>query len=193
MSKKVSIGLILALLLTLMATAVQAQARGSIRGSVREDTNGDGKCTDGAAIVGMTIEFKSTHAEMVTVYLQSGDDGTYGLVAAGLGNWEVTAMPNSDYRITSKKTIPVFIDETQNLALGYRLLCSEDLWDQRWRQHRPAPIWWCRPNPKPSSGPLPGSSARRHALRDGRRPGISPSPGPVNLFPIIMALFVIGV
>ena len=118
MSKKLSIGLVLALLLTLMATAVQAQSGGSIRGSVREDTNGDGKCTDGAAIVGMTVEFKSTHAEMVTVYLQSGDDGTYGLVAAGLGNWEVTAKPNSDYRITSEKTIPVFIDENQNLALG---------------------------------------------------------------------------
>lgn len=118
MSKKMSIGLILALLLTLMATAVQAQSGGSIRGNVREDTNGDGKCTDGAAIVGMTIEFKSSHAEMVTVYLQSGDDGSYGLVAAGLGSWEVTAKPNSDYRITSAKTVPVFIDENQSLALG---------------------------------------------------------------------------
>ena len=118
MNKKVRIGLALALLLTLLATAVQAQARGSIRGTVLEDTDGDGKCEDGAPVHGMTLQFRSTHADNTTVYLQSGENGTYGLVAAGFGTWEVTAMPNDDYKITSDLTRSVFIDENEALALG---------------------------------------------------------------------------
>ena len=118
MNKKVRFGLVLALLLTLFATAVQAQSRGSIRGSVLEDTDGDGKCEDGAPIHGMTLQFRSTHADNTTVYLQSGSNGTYGLVAAGLGTWEVTAMPNDDYKITSDMTVTTFIDENEPLALN---------------------------------------------------------------------------
>lgn len=110
----------LTLLLAISGTAVvlaQGEVRGSIRGTVREDKNGDGVCTGEPAKPGIPIEFISNDGE-TTVFLQSGDDGTYGLVAAGLGTWKVSARPPSDYVVTSAPTREAFLGENQRLVLG---------------------------------------------------------------------------
>lgn len=93
--------------------------RGSIRGTVYEDKNADGKCvgTGEPGLPGVTIEFVSTDGETV-VFLGSGDDGTYGLVAAGLGTWTVTAKPPEGWAVTSRNPIEAFLDTEQNLILG---------------------------------------------------------------------------
>ena len=93
--------------------------RGSIRGTVYEDRNADGKCvgTGEPGLPGVTIEFVSTDGEAV-VYLGSGDDGTYGLVAAGLGTWTVTAKAPEGWTVTSQNPIEAFLDTDRNLLLG---------------------------------------------------------------------------
>ena len=121
------------LLLALVAGAAQAYQgepepepgksglgdRGSIRGTVYEDLNADGKCvgTGEPGLPGVTIEFVSTDGETV-VYLGSGDDGTYGLVATGLGTWTVAAKPPVGWAVTSQNPIEVFLDMDRNLMLG---------------------------------------------------------------------------
>jgi hypothetical protein len=94
-------------------------SRGSIRGTVYEDKNADGKCvgTGEPGLPGVTIEFVSTDGETV-VFLGSGDDGTYGLVAAGLGTWTVTAKPPEGWAVTSQNSIEAFLDTDRNLILG---------------------------------------------------------------------------
>ena len=92
---------------------------GSIRGTIYNDTNGDGKCSDTGepVLVGVPIEFISNDGQTI-LYLQSGSDGTYGLVAAGFGTWQVSAKPPANYAVTSAKTLSVFISEEQQLSLG---------------------------------------------------------------------------
>lgn len=96
-----------------------AQNGGSIRGTIYNDTNGDGKCsgTNEPVLTGVPIEFISNDGQTV-LYLQSGSDGTYGLVAAGFGTWQVSAKPPANYAVTSAKTLSVFISEEQQLSLG---------------------------------------------------------------------------
>lgn len=91
--------------------------RGSIRGNVRLDANGDGVCIGEAAQPGIPIEFVSNDGE-TSVFLQSGADGSYGLVAAGLGTWQVTARPGAEFVVTSQNPRSAFIGEDQRLALG---------------------------------------------------------------------------
>jgi hypothetical protein len=95
--------------------------RGSIRGTVYEDLNADGRCvgTGEPALAGVTIQFVSNDGN-ATVYLYSGDNGTYGLVAAGLGTWTVTAQPPAGHVVTSKNPLQVFLgpEEDQQLVLG---------------------------------------------------------------------------
>jgi hypothetical protein len=133
MSRTVRAILLSIILLALIVGAVQAYQgepepepgksgtgdRGSIRGTVYEDKNADGKCvgTGEPALPGVTIEFVSTDGETV-VYLGSGDDGTYGLVAAGLGTWTVTAKPPEGWAVTSQNPIEAFLVTDQNLILG---------------------------------------------------------------------------
>lgn len=95
-------------------------AAGSIRGTVYLDTNGNGICPDaGEKIhVGVPIEFVSDDGKWST-FLQTGDDGTYGLVAAGYGTWKVSARPNAnDFVVTSKPTKDVFLSSEEPLALN---------------------------------------------------------------------------
>ncbi|MCA9979933.1 MAG: hypothetical protein KDD89_03855, partial [Anaerolineales bacterium] len=99
-----------ALVLLLATTAVvsaQEKNIGSIRGTVYLDRNADGVCgaDQGDPIqAGVPIEFVSNDGGFTT-YLQSGDNGTYGLVAAGLGTWQVSARPNAnDFIVTSTAT-----------------------------------------------------------------------------------------
>jgi hypothetical protein len=102
MWKKIGGGLLGALMLTLFATSAFAQTS-TIRGTVRLDTNSDGICADGAPVEGITVNFKNeTGTE--DLYLQSGQDGTYGLVEVGYSNWTVTIQPNADWTATSAKS-----------------------------------------------------------------------------------------
>jgi hypothetical protein len=66
---------------------------------------------------GVTAKFVTADAKNV-IYLESGDDGTYGLVAAGLGTWTVSAEPSSGRVVTSKNPISVFLSVEQRLVLN---------------------------------------------------------------------------
>lgn len=146
MSKKVWVSICLVMILALFATVVNAQegtptprptptnvppdgsgspppetegdtVRGSIRGTVFNDANADGTCAGETPLAGVPIKFVSNRGD-TTVYLQSGDNGTYGLVAAGLGTWTVTAEPGAGMIVTSQNPLQVFIGEENRLALG---------------------------------------------------------------------------
>ena len=112
-------------LLLLGGGVVHAQSQdnniGSIRGTVYIDSNSDGRCGPefgDPTHPGVPIEFVSNDGNFTT-YLQSGDNGTYGLVAAGLGTWQVSARPNAnDFVVTGTTTRAVFIGEEEPLALG---------------------------------------------------------------------------
>lgn len=112
--------LLVGLVLSLAAPMIQAQSQEpfrSIRGSVREDTDGDGKCDTGAAVVGVPIEFISNDGQWTHV-LYTGDDGSYGLVSVGLGTWTVTAKPPAEWVVTSAKVLKPFISDTAPVALN---------------------------------------------------------------------------
>jgi hypothetical protein len=93
-------------------------ADGSIRGTLYEDKNGDGQCsaTD-PVLAGIPIQFVSNDGQ-TTVYLQSGDNGTYGLVGAGYGTWQVSADPPAPWVVTSAKTVQAFVGSEQKVALN---------------------------------------------------------------------------
>jgi hypothetical protein len=84
--------------------------RGTVRGTVHKDVNGDGRCINtGVAgedpVAGIPIEFVSSDEETV-VTLQTGDNGTYGLAAAGQSVWRVTAKPNAaEWVVTSENPL----------------------------------------------------------------------------------------
>jgi len=120
MKTKVQIALVLALLLSLGAGIVLAdEPRGSIRGTVYQDLNGDGKCvnTGEPILAGIPIQFVSNDGK-TSLFLQSGSNGTYGLVAAGLGTWSVSAKPSADWVVTSKNPLEAFLGTNQLLVLG---------------------------------------------------------------------------
>ncbi len=101
---------------TAATSPAQESGGGSIRGSVYEDTNGDGKCgpaslDSGGAVSGVTIEFVSSDAKTI-LNLQTGSNGSYGLVAAGYSYWGVTVKPSNAWIVTSQQTIyvPIFED-----------------------------------------------------------------------------------
>jgi hypothetical protein len=99
-------------------TEIEGQtSRGSIRGTVYNDQNADGICSTEPALAGVPIKFVSSRGD-TSVYLQSGANGTYGLVAAGLGTWTVTAEPGAGMIVTSKNPLQAFIDQGSNLVLG---------------------------------------------------------------------------
>lgn len=109
MNKKqvvISVLLLAGFLLTAVGlVSAQSQERGSIRGAVYTDVNGDGICVGtGIAgenpVAGVTIEFVSSD-EATVLTLQTGSDGTYGLVAAGQSIWRVTVQPSTEWRVTS--------------------------------------------------------------------------------------------
>lgn len=108
--------LILLLTLTgilLFATGVamaQSEERGQVRGFVYEDVNGDGVCVNtGVAgedpVEGVPLEFVSSD-EATVISLMTGDDGSYGLVAAGQSIWRVTVKPDlAEWTVTSENPL----------------------------------------------------------------------------------------
>ncbi len=118
-------------LLFITAAAYAQQDRGSIRGAVYQDVNGDGRCVEtGIAgevpVEGITIEFVSSDGETVQT-LQSGSNGTYGLVAVGQSYWEVTAKPDpTKWIVTSTNPLfaPVF-PENGLVQTGYNFCVAK--------------------------------------------------------------------
>jgi hypothetical protein len=109
MSKR-NVGVMLAIFLLLgTGVAFAQQQRGEIHGAVYEDVNGDGLCFDTGVegegpVENIELEFVSSD-EAVILNLVTGEDGTYGLVAAGQSVWRVTANPDSTkWVVTSEKT-----------------------------------------------------------------------------------------
>lgn len=102
-------------------TAVPASdtpANGSIRGTVYQDTNQNGQCGSGDPVVAdIPIQFVSNDGETV-LFLQSGSDGTFGLVAAGYGTWQVSAQPPAPWRVTSTTPQPAFLDNDNRVVQG---------------------------------------------------------------------------
>lgn len=100
------------------ALAQDTQSSGTIRGGVYQDVNGDGRCLDtGIAgedpVPGVEVVFVSSDRATV-VTLTTGDNGTYGLAAAGQSIWEVTARPDpSRWIVTSENPlyVPVLPEE----------------------------------------------------------------------------------
>lgn len=113
-------------------TEPSSGASGTIRGVVYQDVNGDGKCVNtGVAgegpLAGVSIEFVSSD-EQTVIDLQSGPDGIYGLVAAGYSYWGVTAKPNSDWVVTSEKTlyVPIYEDSLVATDVNFCLQKASD-------------------------------------------------------------------
>lgn len=102
-------------------------ANGSIRGTAYLDQNGDGRCVDTGEPIhpGVPIEFVSNDGQFTT-FLATGDNGTYGLVAAAYGTWTVSARPNAnDFVVTSATSQSVFISEEEPLALNIDFCIQE--------------------------------------------------------------------
>lgn len=99
----------------------QTNSRGSISGYVYADVNGDGVCVNtGVAgeipVEGITIQFTSSDGETV-IPLQSGKNGSFGLVAAGESFWEVLAMPASGIVSSENpRFVPVYADDVLDHA-----------------------------------------------------------------------------
>ena len=115
MKKILALFVALAVLLTF---GVDLALAGSIRGTVYEDVNGDGRCGPGDPILAwVPLKFTTNHSP-IPIYLQSGDNGTYGLVAIGDSTWFVTAEPPAPWVVTSAKTREALIDPNNQLALN---------------------------------------------------------------------------
>lgn len=98
---------------------------GSIRGTIYQDQDRDGRCTAGDSVVaGVPLQFVSNDGE-TTLFLQSGEDGTYGLVAVGYGTWQVSVVPPVPWHVTSTSPRSVFIDQENLIALNIDFCLSD--------------------------------------------------------------------
>jgi hypothetical protein len=199
MTKKVLKSICLVLILALFAGVVQAQegnptprptptnvpdgdggeppadtgsgeTKGSIRGTVYNDVNADGACADEPVLAGVPIKFVSQRGD-TSVYLQSGANGTYGLVAAGLGTWTVTAEPGAGMIVTSQNPLQVFIGEDNTLALNVNFCVAAGA-------------------PAPAVTPLPGV-VYAPSYGPGPKTVILPTAG-ANIAPTLIATGVTG-
>ena len=87
------------------------EERGTMQGHVYLDIDGDGVCVDSGVegerpIEGVPVEFVSSD-EQTVITVTSGDDGGFGLFAAGQSNWRVTAKPETGYVVTSANPLQV--------------------------------------------------------------------------------------
>ena len=146
MSQKLRITLLLGLLLTLITGVLTAEAQTpprptptpnatltpndhpdaannkSIRGSVYIDVNSDGVCVN-SGVAGevpvpfINIDFISSAGEKL-VTLQSGENGTYGMVNAGDSYWQVVADPDNTWVVTSQNPLYVPIGDDTPVQIG---------------------------------------------------------------------------
>jgi hypothetical protein len=86
-----------------------SDAKGSIRGTVYEDTNLDFQCTgDDTGLAGVPVTFTQYGYEAAT--LNTGADGTYGIVALKFGWWDVTITAPTGYRVVGADMLSVNIE-----------------------------------------------------------------------------------
>ena len=96
-----------------------AEPEGTIRGGVYEDVDGDGQCTNDAPgrrrpVPGVAIHFTSDGAQFM---LESGSDGTYGLIPVTRGVWRVEARPETNtWLVTSANPLQVEVSAGQGAA-----------------------------------------------------------------------------
>ena len=124
MNKILRTALLITLLLSISVTLVYAQTsepRGEVHGVVYEDVNGDGVCVNTGVngedpVANIDLEFVSSD-EATVVPLYTGDDGSYGLVAAGLSVWRVTVKPDpSIWTVTSENPLYATVAEDTGLV-----------------------------------------------------------------------------
>lgn len=101
------------------------EARGSMQGNVYLDVNGDGVCVNSGVegerpIEGVPVEFVSSD-EQTVITVTSGDDGGFGLFAAGQSNWRVTAKPESGLVVTSANPlhVPVYPESLGHTGVNF--------------------------------------------------------------------------
>ena len=119
MLRKILVLFMVVLLMVVATTIVYGQSsNGSIEGTVYHDQNADGVCvsTGEPGLAGVPVDFVSDDG--FTITLQSGSDGTFGLVAVGFGRWRVTAKPGTGFTVTSQETIEVILSTEQPMASG---------------------------------------------------------------------------
>lgn len=106
---------------------VSDEQRGSISGFIYEDVNGDGRCVNtGVAgenpIRGIDVRFVSSDRQtVITQY--SGENGDFGLYAAGQSYWEVTVLPGAGWTVASQSTIyvPVYAESPNHANINFCL------------------------------------------------------------------------
>lgn len=159
MSRKLQFGFLFVVILSLVAGSAYAQS-GSIRGTVYQDTNGDGECvgTGEPTVQGVPVDIMSPGGENDLV-LESGDDGTYGMVAAGLGTWTVSIAPTSGWIVTSNNYIEVFLSEEQPGVEGVDFCVV-----------RAGTVTPPANTPTPTSTPVPGTTPPAVLLPDTGSP-----------------------
>jgi hypothetical protein len=135
--------------------------KGSIRGTVYNDENADGSCSDEPVRTGVPIKFVNDRGD-TSVYLQSGQNGTYGLVAAGLGQWTVTAEPEAGLIVTSQNPVQVFIDVHNTLALNVNFCIAANV-------PPPSPV------PVPGGGPSAPRPVRPTVMLPTAGAGVAPT------------------
>ena len=94
----------------------------SIRGSVYIDVNSDGVCVNSGVdgevpVQNINIDFISSAGENL-VTLQSGENGTYGLVNAGDSYWEVVVDPDNTWIVTSQNPLYASISDDTPVQIG---------------------------------------------------------------------------
>lgn len=114
----VTISLLILFAMVMVAGAqVNSGSRGTIRGAVYIDVDGDGQCIN----TGVSGENPAPNIDIFftnglnRITLFTGSNGTYGLAAAGRGQWIVTANPNIAWRVTSPN--PLFVNVSPQAGL----------------------------------------------------------------------------
>lgn len=99
-------------------TSSDSDESGSIQGHVYKDANGDGVCEE--PIQGVAVEFLSSDEE-TKITVTSGDDGGFGLFAAGQSYWQVTAKPEAGWGMTSEnpRYVPVYPESLGHTGIDF--------------------------------------------------------------------------
>ncbi len=106
-------------------TSSDSDESGSIQGHVYKDVNGDGVCVNSGVagedpIQGVSVEFLSSD-EATKITVTSGDDGGFGLFAAGQSYWQVSAKPEAGWGVTSENPqyVPVYPESLGHTGIDF--------------------------------------------------------------------------
>ena len=101
------------------------EERGTMQGHVYLDVNGDGVCVNSGVegerpVEGIPVEFVSSD-EQTVITVTSGDDGGFGLFAAGQSNWRVSAKPEAGLVVTSANPlyVPVYPESLGHTGVDF--------------------------------------------------------------------------